>query len=81
MTTKESTGLRHDETRAALVCCIVSAFSFSSPDMDKGSALNVGSTDQMKHYPSGQNRESVSRDTGIVERITVEPQKRVCTTG
>jgi len=81
MTTRESTGLRHNETRAALVCYIVSALSFSSPDMDKGSALNVGSTDQMEHYPGGQNRESVLRDTGIVERITVEPQKRVCTTG
>ena len=56
MTTRESTGLRHDEPRAALVCCIVSALSFSSPDMGKDSALNVGSTDQMRHYPGGQNR-------------------------
>ena len=80
MTTRESTGLRHDKTRAALVCCTVSAFSFSSPNMDKGSALNVDSTDQMKNYPGGQNRESVSRDTGIVERITSQPQKRVFTT-
>lgn len=56
MTTRESTGLKHDEARAALVRCFVSALGFSWPDMGKESVLNVGSTDQMRHYPGGQNR-------------------------
>ena len=60
MTTRESTGLRHDETRVALVCCIVSSLAFSLPDTGKGSALNVGSTDQLRYHPGGQNRDPSS---------------------
>ena len=56
MTTRESTGSRHDEARVALVRCFFSVITFSSPDTGKGSVLNVGSTDQMRHYPGGQNR-------------------------
>ena len=56
MTTRESTCLKHDEERVALVCCFASTFVCSSSDIGEGSAQNVGGMDQMGYHTGGQNR-------------------------
>ena len=55
MAMSESTGLKHNEVREALVCCFISTLVCPSSDMGEGSALNIGGVDQMGYHSGNQN--------------------------